>query len=225
MTTLVKSAEPDTRERILREAIAQFAYKGTELTTIRDITEATKVNLAAVNYYFGSKDGLLRAVLDAVLGPLNQARAERLAAAQTRWQPQPIPLEALLDALLQPMVKTAKTADGGRIVVRLLQHLRATPEHQVTRLLASQFDEVAHRFVDAFSRTLPHLSRAEIFWRYEFARGAAMHVLTDADPRSGRLALLSQGQCDTSDDDKVLEHLLAFVRAGFCAPAAKPLSR
>ncbi|MGL9734671.1 MAG: hypothetical protein ACR5LD_12100 [Symbiopectobacterium sp.] len=58
------------------------------------------------------------------------------------------------------------------------------------------------RFIDALSRTLPHLVvGAEVIWRYEFARGAAMHVLTviDADPRLGRLTLLSQELCDNRD--------------------------
>ncbi|RLM25902.1 TetR family transcriptional regulator [Brenneria alni] len=213
----LKDKEADIKQRILNEAITIFAYKGSELTTIREITEATNANLASVNYYFGSKDGLLRAVIDAVLGPLNEERTRLLDEVEHRCQGHVPPLSALLDALLRPLVKTARTPDGGRIVVRLLQHLRATPGLEVTTLLAAQFDQVAHRFIDAFSRSLPELPRTEIIWRYEFARGAAMHVLTDADPRSGRLALLSQGLCDNSDDDRVLEHLLHFVEAGFTA--------
>ncbi|PWC13962.1 TetR/AcrR family transcriptional regulator [Brenneria corticis] len=222
MVALVKTnqqsqeKEADIKQRILREAITIFACKGSELTTIREITEATNVNLAAVNYYFGSKDGLLRAVLDAVLGPLNEERTRLLDEVEQTYGAVP-PVAALLDALLRPLVKTARTPDGGRIVVRLLQHLRATPGLGVTALLSAQFDHTAHRFIDAFSRALPELSREEIIWRYEFARGAAMHVLTDADPRSGRLALLSKGLCDNSDDDRVLAHLLRFVEAGFIA--------
>lgn len=218
MSVLLKEKPSEIRQRILQEAIARFAHKGCELTTIREITQATQVNLASVNYYFGSKEGLLHAVLDAVLGPLNDARSHLLDAAEAHYGQHPIPIDILLDALLRPLVDTAKTPDGGRIVVRLLQHLRATPEHSVTSLLSAQFDQVAHRFIDAFAHTLPYLPRAEVIWRYEFARGAAMHVLTDADPRSGRLAMLSQGLCDNSHDERVLSQLLAFVSAGFAAP-------
>ncbi|KHT19435.1 TetR/AcrR family transcriptional regulator [Pectobacterium brasiliense] len=216
-----KEKEADIKQRILREAITIFACKGSELTTIREITEATNVNVASVNYYFGSKEGLLRAVLDNVLGPLNDERTRLLDEVEKTNHGDELPVAALLDALLRPLVKTARTPDGGRIVVRLLQHLRATPGLEVTALLSAQFDHVAHRFIDAFSRALPALSRAEVIWRYEFARGAAMHVLTDADPRSGRLALLSKGLCDNRDDDRVLSHLLRFVEAGF---TAKPLT-
>jgi len=209
--------EADIKQRILREAITLFACKGSELTTIREITEATNVNLASVNYHFGSKEGLLRAVLDAVLGPLNDERTRLLDQVEQSSRGQKPPVAALLDALLRPLVKTARTPDGGRIVVRLLQHLRATPGLGVTALLSAQFDQVAHRFIDAFSRALPALSREEIIWRYEFTRGAAMHVLADADPRSGRLALLSKGLCDNSDDNLVLMHILRFVESGFSA--------
>jgi AcrR family transcriptional regulator len=224
MTTLLKQKDPGIRQRILWEAMAQFADKGSELTTIREITEATNVNLASVNYYFGSKEGLLLAVFDAVLGPLNAERSRLLDEAQATAAGKPLPLPVLLDALLRPLVITAKTADGGRIVVRLLQHLRATPQRQWTQLLSSRLDQTAHRFIDAFAHSLPCLSRAEIIWRYEFARGAAMHVLTDVDPCSGRLALLSQGMCDNSDDQQVLAHILAFVSAGFAAAATNSQS-
>ncbi|SLM63306.1 MULTISPECIES: TetR/AcrR family transcriptional regulator [Dickeya] len=219
MSTAAKEKEGDVRQRILHEAMTRFAHKGSELTTVREITEATQVNIAAINYHFGSKDGLLQAVLDAVLQPLNAERSRLLDEVEQRWGDSP-PLSALLDALLRPLVQSARTPDGGRIAVRLLQHLRATPQGEVSLLLSDRFDGTAHRFIQAFSRAVPHISRAEAIWRYEFARGAAMHVLADVDPRSGRLSLLSKGVCDSNDDEQVLQQLLRFVSAGFAAPSA-----
>ncbi|ACS85610.1 TetR/AcrR family transcriptional regulator [Musicola paradisiaca] len=216
MHTAAKEKEGDVRQRILQEAMTRFAHKGSDLTTVREITEATQVNVAAINYHFGSKDGLLQAVLDAVLQPLNTERGRLLDEAERRWGESP-PLGALLDALLRPLVQSARTPDGGRIAVRLLQHLRATPQGEVSLLLSDRFDGTAHRFIQAFGRAVPHISRAEAIWRYEFARGAAMHVLADVDPRSGRLSLLSQGLCDSNDDEQVLQQLLRFVSAGFAA--------
>lgn len=102
MTTATREKQPEIRQRILQEAIARFAHKCSELTTIREITQATQVNLASVNYYFGSKDGLLHAVLDAVLGPLSEARAQLLHASEARYGDRPITIEVLLDALLRP---------------------------------------------------------------------------------------------------------------------------
>ncbi len=211
--------DSDVKQRILAEAVNIFATKGNELTTIREITETTKVNIAAVNYYFGSKDGLLREVLNKVLDPLNNARIALLDELDARYADRAPPLEAILNALLRPLVESARSPDGGRIAVRLLQHLRASPQATITAMVADKFDYVAERFFAAFARAAPRLSRAEIIWRYEFARGAAMHVLADSDPLSGRLAIMSHGLCNSHDDEEVLDNLLRFVAAGFAAPA------
>lgn len=48
----------NTRERILSAAEKLFAEKGYNGVSIREITQAAKCNLAAVNYYFGNKQNL-----------------------------------------------------------------------------------------------------------------------------------------------------------------------
>ena len=45
----------DPRERILSAAGCEFAERGYDAATIRDICAAAAVNIAAVNYYFGDK--------------------------------------------------------------------------------------------------------------------------------------------------------------------------
>lgn len=90
--------------------------------------------------------------------------------------------------------------------------LRALPHGLANRLMAEQFDAVAQRFIAAFQAALPQLSRAEIVWRYEFARGAVVHVLADCDPESGRLAALSADACRTGDEAELLAQATAFVR-------------
>ncbi|MBI0506061.1 TetR family transcriptional regulator, partial [Dickeya dianthicola] len=85
MSTAAKEKEADVRQRILQEAMTRFAHKGSELTTVREITEATQVNIAAINYHFGSKDGLLQSVLDAVLRPLSAERGRLLDEVERRW--------------------------------------------------------------------------------------------------------------------------------------------
>ena len=51
-----------SRERLLRVALALFAQKGFEKTSTREIAEAAQTNIAAISYYFGDKAGLYRAV-------------------------------------------------------------------------------------------------------------------------------------------------------------------
>ena len=59
------SSAPDleTRERLLKAAERLFAERGFKNVTVRDICRAARANVAAVNYYFGDKQGLYREVL------------------------------------------------------------------------------------------------------------------------------------------------------------------
>jgi len=63
-----RSEQTKTRERILTIACEVFAEQGFRDTTIRDICQQAKVNIAAVNYYFGSKEHLYEEVCKYLFG-------------------------------------------------------------------------------------------------------------------------------------------------------------
>ena len=67
-----------TKERILDTAEALFMEHGFEATGLRSMTTAAGVNLAAVNYHFGTKEELFEAVLTRRLDPMNQERVALL---------------------------------------------------------------------------------------------------------------------------------------------------
>lgn len=211
------AADLDTRSRILAAATQVFVRRGIASGTIREITELAGVNVAAVNYHFGSREALLRETLAAIAGPMNAARLSALDQAAAAHAPGLPPLSAIVDALVRPLVLTPRWPDGTRPLIRLIQQLRALPHGLANRLMAEQFDAVGQRFIAALHAALPHLSRAEIVWRYEFARGAVVHVLVDCDPESGRLAALSGGACHTKDETELLRQASIFVLAGFSA--------
>ena len=68
----------ETKERILDAAERLFADFGYKATSLRDITGEAGVNLASVNYHFGSKDALLTALLERRFEPVNRRRLELL---------------------------------------------------------------------------------------------------------------------------------------------------
>lgn len=84
----------DTRQRILETALVLFGAEGFDGASTRELAERAGVNLPAIQYYFGSKEGLYRAVvehiaaqLEARLAPLaNRIRAELAAAQPARQQ-------------------------------------------------------------------------------------------------------------------------------------------
>jgi AcrR family transcriptional regulator len=64
--------EQPTRDRILTVARALFAQHGYRGASVRAITKEAGANLGAVTYHFGTKDGLYDAVLDSLIGPLEE---------------------------------------------------------------------------------------------------------------------------------------------------------
>ena len=107
-------AQEDTKSRILDTAEMLFARNGYHLTSLRSLTSQARVNLAAVNYHFGSKEALLRAIIERRLLPLNQIRTEKLSAAlQTaRQNNQPPKTETLLRAFIEPTLAFRHSGAG-----------------------------------------------------------------------------------------------------------------
>jgi len=216
------AGEETVRDRILRAAIEKIARKGPVATTVRDICLACDANVAAVSYYFGAKEHLVKEALLAILEPVNIARLRLLDDAQRQYAPGPAPVPLVLEALLRPLVECERSADGGRLFIRTEQHLRANPDSDYTRYVARRLDHYAQRFIDALARSMPRYTRSEVIWRYEFIRGAAMHLLGNCDPLSDKFHVLAagHGMIDFDDNDIILKELLAIATAGIASPPA-----
>ena len=102
------TAQAGTKDRILDAAEELFAERGFRETSLRDITSRARVNLAAVNYHFQSKDALIQAVFARRIGPVNQARMAMLDRFEAEARGGPVPLENILRAFLEPVVKNEK---------------------------------------------------------------------------------------------------------------------
>src|SRR5947199_662629 len=87
-----------TKGRILNTAEELFMEHGFEATSLRQITAAAGVNLAAVHYHFGSKEELFQAVLTRRLDPMNQERVALLTRFEHEAAPNPLPCEKILTA-------------------------------------------------------------------------------------------------------------------------------
>src|SRR3954453_22954021 len=90
---------PDTKTRILDAAESFFMEHGFEATSMRQLTTAAGVNLAAVNYHFGTKEELFQAVLTRRLDPMNQERIELLDELEREAAGKPASCEKILAAM------------------------------------------------------------------------------------------------------------------------------
>ena len=86
-----------TRQRILDTAEQAFAEHGYTGASIRTITKTAEVDLGAIRYHFGSKDGLFGEVIRRVIEPLCAQRLERLDALEAEFPDGPLPLEPLIE--------------------------------------------------------------------------------------------------------------------------------
>ncbi|BCL96396.1 TetR family transcriptional regulator [Ralstonia solanacearum] len=205
----------DTKNRILEATELLFIEFGYEAMSLRQITARAKVNLAAVNYHFGSKETLMQSVLGRRLDPLNTRRLALLTACEERW-PQRLSCEHVLGALFVPALQMARTPDtGGPAFLRLMGRVYSDTSPFVQNYLLGHYAPVFDRFFEAFSRTLPGLPRAELGWRLHFALKALAGVLA-GDDLNNLLPLFTQGK--PMNDATLLARLTALVVATLNAP-------
>jgi len=153
---------------ILDAAEELFAQQGFDATSIRAVTRHAGLNPAAVHYHFGSKEVLLRALLERRITPLNEERLLLLDHVLRDGKPD---LERLLDAYLRPVLRHAGAAAGA-----LSTLLFGLPEEVRSELVDDLFGPIHRRFHDAFRKALPELSAAEVEERFRFAIAVMLHV-------------------------------------------------
>jgi AcrR family transcriptional regulator len=208
------SSPANTQRRILDAAEALFAAAGFA-ASLRAITTRAGVNLAAINYHFGSKEALIREVFARRLGPLNRERLallDRCEAAERAGAPD---LEAVLTAFIAPSLRVSRDpARGGAVFMHLLGRIHAETDARLRLAFGQPFRDLGHRFIAALNRALPHLTPPELFWRFHFTIGAMSHTMA----ASYRLTEQSCGHHRHADIEEAIRHLVAFVAAGLRAP-------
>ena len=206
----------ETRTRILDAAEELFMQHGFEGTSMRLLTAKAGVNLAAVNYHFGSKDALIEAVFRRRLDPMNAERIaelDRLEKSSAAMAPAPADvIRAFLRASLL-MIEDAKS--GGRNFIRLLGRAYTEPSKPVRILIGQLYAPAMERYKAAFERVLPELPRDELVWRLHFMFGTLAYTLAATDT----VHLIAGCKPEDRYDAKLLEErLTAFLEAGLLAP-------
>jgi len=226
-------AGEDTRERLLDAAEELFSEHGFSATSVRAITKQAEVNLAALNYHFGSKEALVDAVFERRVGPLNRERLRLLEEAETRSGQGGPTLEEVLRAFLAPAIRLASDPEsGGERFMKLMGRAHSETGDFFSKVIARQFAEVFQRFTRAFRKVLPDLTPEEHFWRIHFVIGAMAHTMAHSATLRYLETLRSEGvpvveglspdKMTLNDPDAVLSRLVRFAVAGLRAEVAVP---
>jgi AcrR family transcriptional regulator len=205
-----------TKQRILDVAERLFVERGFSSTSLRMITTEAEVNLAAVNYHFGSKEGMIEEVLKRRLAPLNRERVAALDALEAQAGSTPLTVPMILKAYISAAVKLSRDpTEGGFLFLRLLGRAFTEPNEIVKRQMQQQYDEVARRYRVAFGKALPHLPEQELIWRMHFMFGAIAYAMAGVDI----MQIVSSCELrDVNDFHALSERLVHFLSAGLQAP-------
>ncbi|MBV9993968.1 MAG: TetR family transcriptional regulator [Caulobacteraceae bacterium] len=204
--------EAATKAQVFAAAERLFALHGFQNVSVRDITAEAGVNLASVNYHFGSKDGLLFEIFRRRTGELNRERARMLHEAADRDGGAP-PLREILRALFEPPLRWSDPRNERRISVQFIIRARSEGTEAMREVLRS---DVSHlrRFADALLTARPGLAPEDVYWRLHFCLGMTHN---NRFAEFERLHVLSQGLTSETDMEALLERMLDFAEAGFVA--------
>jgi AcrR family transcriptional regulator len=204
----------ETKARILDAAERLFAERGIDGSSLRAVTREAEVNLAAVHYHLGSKQALLEAVMARRIDPVNQARLERLEELEGAAQGNPVAVEELLGAFLEPALRLVANKEGGLLFARMMCRAYWEAGESFRDAVVSQFRGVGERFGAALAQSLAPMPLTEVFVRFQYMLGVMIHEL--ADPQ--RLRRGGPFEIPEADLDTRLARLVTFLAAGFRAP-------
>lgn len=198
-----------TKERILGVAEALFARHGFAGASLRQVTAAAKVNLAAVNYHFGSKESLIEEVFRRRLDELSRHRLSALA--EVKADPGRT-LEDVLAAFIRPALEQSMDSAGGAAFVRVLARAYAEHDERLRKFLSDNYGHVLREFAAAFAELLPQLDREELYWRLDIVAGALTYAMADFGMIKRRAATTEE-----THRERTAQHLIRFAAAGLRA--------
>ena len=209
-------SSPDTKTKILDAAEHLFARDGYHATSLRGITTAAKVNLAAVNYHFGSKEALLEAVIVRRLTPLNEIRRGRLETLlQKADSAGELPAcRDVLRTFIEPTLRLRQQGSETEDFVALIGRTLAEPRGIAMAIFMRHMGPLIQRLFHALSLSLPDLSACDLFWRLHFAMGSLSHIMRCHE----RHAMVPEDVNIDLPVDELIEAFLDFTVAGMEVP-------
>ena len=200
-----------TKDRILYAAEELFAQQGFAATSLRQVTSRADVNIAAVNYHFGSKENLVNEVFRRRMDEMTAARLAQLEQARST---RPGDLRAVLAAFVEPALAMAQDRQSGGAFVRVIARAYAEKNDNLRKFLSDHYGHVLREFGKAIGACVPGLSKEELYWRLDFLAGALTYAMADFG-----LIKRPHGISEAAHRSKAANELIHFAEAGFRASA------
>ena len=201
-----------TKDRILGAAEELFAQHGFAGTSLREVTSRADVNIAAVNYHFGSKDNLINEVFRRRMDVMSAQRIDALHAA---LENQPGELEPILAAFVKPALAMSQDRHGGGAYIRVIARAYAEKNDGLRKYLSDQYGHVLRDFAKAIDACVPGLGKETLYRRLDFLSGALTYAMADFG-----LIKRPHGVSEATHRTHAAKALIRFAAAGFKADAS-----
>ena len=201
-----------TKDRILHAAEELFALQGFATTSLRQVTSRADVNIAAVNYHFGSKENLVNELFRRRMEEMSK---QRLAALHQATETAPSQLDAILAAFVEPALAMAQDRHGGGAFIRVIARAYAESNDSLRKFLSDQYGHVLRDFAKAIDGCVPGLGKEELYRRLDFLSGALTYAMADFG-----LIKRPNDVSEATHRQRAAKALIRFASAGFNANAS-----
>lgn len=208
----VGSQAEETRGRLVEAATREFAQHGIHAASLLEITrQAGQRNRGAVHYHFGSREGMLAAVLEQHVDVLAARETELLTRARARAGD----LAAAVEAFVRPSVELAERGWTGRAYLVILAELvEDDPESVPPEVVAVLERMGGYEAVGMLEERMPAMPEALRSERISLALAFLLRAIADR-ARAGDRPASSRPQLPT---EPFLQNLVTMVAAMLTAP-------
>jgi AcrR family transcriptional regulator len=208
-----RKAGDTTRRRLLRAAEKLFAQHGIDAVSLNEIVHASKVNAAAIHYHFGTREGLIAAVIEQRRPIWSERRMTMVADLAARDE---ITARDVICAMVEPVAALA-SHPWGEDYIKFLGHV-ASHSRYASILHGTGDYEYKPLYLKQFARVTPDLPEHIRLARFGYAHEFTYHALAASDQRVGMwLAFVSESPPRWTTDD-----LIDLLAGAITAPVHPP---
>ena len=166
MRDLTVLPQSEAKLRLLESAELLFAERGFEVVSVRDITQHAKANVAAINYHFGTREGLVAVVVARHLAPVNEERLARLELLERKWSGKVVPVEEVIDAWVRPLLGAVRKSELPEwLCCRLLGRISTMHGPGLPAGIDEQASQLGERFTRVLGKGLVGVAPEDLVWR------------------------------------------------------------
>lgn len=211
MSAVAGDSKVATKQRLIEAAEALFADEGFDRVSVRDITNKAAANVAAVNYHFGSREGLVAVVMARQINPVTEERMARLEALEKRAAGKPVPVEEVLEAFIRPFATQVRRSElSEKLFFKLMGRMFGQQGCELPPMVESLLITMIQRFHKALSKSLPGLPADEVWWRMHLMSGSMIHTMAHAEI----VTRFSGGDSGNPTMEQNLSRFIRFATAG-----------